>query len=183
MHRDDLRKKLLAYHPVDLEEIKAREMILAFVDREPNCFERSCQEGHITGSAWLENYSGDRFLLTFHRKLQHWFQVGGHADGDSNVLNVALKEAKEESGLKSIEPVSTDIFDLSVHKYIGKDTQPHYHYDVRFYLKAVDPQESIQISEESIDVRWFDKVPDEKSFELVRMFNKWRSWHQTSDKR
>lgn len=94
-----------------------------------------------------------------------------------------MKEVKEESGLKSIEPVSTDIFDLSVHKYIGKDTQPHYHYDVRFYLKAVDPQESIQISEESIDVRWFDKVPDEKSFELVRMFNKWRSWHQTSDKR
>ncbi len=78
------------------------EKIYRFVDEQPTCFERSLSIGHITGSAWIVDLNRNQALLTYHRKLNKWLQLGGHADGDPNVFNVALREAQEESGLKEI---------------------------------------------------------------------------------
>ena len=144
MHRNNLREKLEKYRPSNAEEVHARTLMLNFLNSHADCFERSCGIGHFTGSCWLENYDGTKFLLTLHRKIKIWLQLGGHADGDSDILRVALKEAHEESGLRHIEPVSPEIFDLSVHlvpEYKG--IPAHYHYDVRFIVRASDPDEKI----------------------------------------
>ncbi|MDR2074904.1 MAG: NUDIX hydrolase [Holosporales bacterium] len=149
-------------------------MMLNFLLREPNCFDRSCTEGHFTASGWLEDTFGTNVLLTHHKQFNDWFQLGGHADGDHDLIRVALKETHEESGLLGIELLSDKIFDIDVHlvpEYFG--IQEHYHYDVRFLLRATNENEDIQISDESIDLQWFSKAPTD-SCDLNRMFEKWK---------
>jgi 8-oxo-dGTP pyrophosphatase MutT (NUDIX family) len=105
-------------------------------------------------------------------------QLGGHADCDPDLARVSLREAHEESGLQHIELLSEEIFDIGVHlipEY--KEIPAHYHYDVRFLMRASDPNEDIKISDESEDSRWFDGVsalhPD-SGINIPRMFEKWR---------
>lgn len=179
MHRNDLRERLEKYQPTDQAEKADKAKMLDFLKINENCFERTLTTGHFTGSCWLENYDGTKFLLTLHKKIGLWLQLGGHADGDSDIVRVALKEAHEESGLKHIELVSPDIFDVSVH-LVGeyKGIPAHYHYDVRFLLRAADSREEITISEESTDLRWFGEPPIPRDFhgsELWRMFDKWKA--------
>lgn len=119
----------------------------------PSCFHRTHLPGHITGSAWIVNPDRSGALLVHHAKLNKWVQPGGHADGEENILNVALREAEEETGLKNLRP-SRDIFDVDIHLIPErKDFSAHYHYDIRFFLEA-DPSEQIVVSHESHDVRW-----------------------------
>ncbi len=93
-------------------------------------------------------------LLTHHKKLNQWFQTGGHCDGDSDVLNVALKEAEEETGLKNINVLSPYIFDIDIHLIPERKGIPvHLHFDVRFLLEA-DMNEDLIISSESTDLKW-----------------------------
>ena len=173
------RAKLLclleSYNPKDESEIKYKAQMLEFLKNNEDCFERSCEIGHFTGSSWLENRDGSAFLLTKHRKLGAWFQLGGHADGDNDLLCVSIKEAQEESGVANVFPVSEEIFDLSVHLIPSFGYIPeHYHYDIRFLLKTNENDNAIGISEESIDLRWFrdsEYLIDNK--ETLRMFNKW----------
>ena len=178
MHRNNLREKLEEYDPNNFEEVEAKERMLNFLDANVDCFERSLQQGHFTGSCWLENYDGTKFLLTLHRKIKMWLQVGGHADGDNDLARVALKEAHEESGLEHIELISPKIFDLSVHlvpEYKG--IHAHYHYDVLFIAKATDANEDIKISDESDDLKWFSEPTAEvinADNEILRMFEKWK---------
>ena len=85
----------------------------AFVDSHPDCFHRSCRGGHITGSAWVMDMAGERVLLAHHRKLGRWLQPGGHSDGNPDTLAVALREAREESGL-NVRALDDAIFDINV---------------------------------------------------------------------
>ena len=108
-----------------------------FVETYIDCFERSLQIGHITGSGWVVDHERAHALLTHHRKLNKWLQLGGHADGDPDALRVALREAREESGLTMIRPVSDAIYDIDIHVIPARDSEPeHLHYDVRFLLEA-----------------------------------------------
>jgi 8-oxo-dGTP pyrophosphatase MutT (NUDIX family) len=86
--------------------------MLQFLDAHEDCFERSRLVGHFCGSCWLENCDGTKFLLTLHGKHKRWTPLGGHADGDSDILRVAMREAREESGLEHIDLVSDEIFDI-----------------------------------------------------------------------
>jgi 8-oxo-dGTP pyrophosphatase MutT (NUDIX family) len=130
--------------------------LLRFVESERDCFERRLLSGHVTGSAWIVNPAGDRALLTHHRKLDRWLQLGGHADGDPDILAVALREAREESGLSDVRPLSEAIFDLDVHPIPARGAEPrHLHYDVRFLLEA-DDAAPLTISHESKDLAWVD---------------------------
>ncbi len=132
--------------------------MLRFLRSTPDCFERSNKEGHFTGSAWLVNPAGDKALLTLHRKLKRWMQTGGHADGDTNLLGVALREATEESGIGGICPVSEEIFDIDIHEIPGRPAAKetaHLHYDVRYLLRA--PHEHFCISDESDDLAWWNR--------------------------
>ena len=154
MHRKPFLDLLDAYHPEDSDEIIFKEEFLSFVETYENCFDRSLSIGHITGSAWIVNYSCSKVLLTHHKKLDRWLQLGGHADGDANIIRVATKEAQEESGLTSLSLVSTDIFDLDIHKIPARSAEPeHLHYDIRFLFEAND-SESLHVSSESKNLEW-----------------------------
>lgn len=175
MHREYLLGLLENYIPSDESETSSKGKIVEFVKRNRNCFDRSLEEGHITASAWLLSKDENGALLMHHRKLDGWFQLGGHCDGDSDVLAVAIKEAQEESGILDIVPVSREIFDVDVHLIPDnpKD-KAHYHYDIRFLLK-VNSDEAFKRNEESKELRWVMKNGEMPSKEpsVIRMFEKW----------
>lgn len=126
---------------------------IAFLDSSPDVFYRHHPPGHFTGSAWLVSGDGERVLLTHHRKLERWLQLGGHADGDSDLARVALREAEEESGLVDLQ-VEREIFDLDRHWIPARGDEPgHWHYDVRYVVHATG-SESFAISEESLALAW-----------------------------
>ena len=115
-------------------------------------------------------------LLMHHNKLDIWVQVGGHCDGNPNVLEVAIKEAQEESGINGIEPVSEEIFDIDIHLIPGNTREKeHYHYDVRFLLQVTSDEQIVQ-NRESKELRWIGKkltsLPTQNP-SIIRMFNKW----------
>lgn len=170
--RDELIRLLRSFSPKESSQESAVKDIITFVEREPACAERSHLSGHLTGSAWIVNDARTKVLLLHHRKLNRWMQPGGHADGEFDLLSIALKEAREESGLSRIEPISQEIFDLDIHQIPEfKDIPTHYHFDVRFLLRA-DDSEQPNRNEESNDVRWTEladihKYTDEES--VLRM--------------
>lgn len=126
----------------------------AFVRRQLDCFERTCfDDGHVTGSAWVVCPRRRRVLLTHHRKLGKWLQLGGHSDGDAHTLRVAQREAEEESGL-TVKPINKSVFDIDIHIIPARGDDPeHKHYDVRFLFEA-DDRAPLTISGESNDLRW-----------------------------
>ena len=175
MHRNKLLTLLKNHNPTDPQEVIFTEQITKFVQENPDCFERSLLIGHVTGSAWIVDKSRQFTLLTHHRKLDKWFQTGGHCDGDSDVLNVALKEAQEETGLSDVQMLSPEIFDIDIHEIPERKGVPaHLHYDVRFLFEA-DINEKFTVSSESTDLAWIalSKVPELNDSEsIIRMVRK-----------
>lgn len=165
----------------DNEKDSIRE-VTDFIKTNPDCFCRDNLSGHITGSAWLLNPDENKVLLTYHKKLNKWLQLGGHSDGDSDTWHVALREATEESGILDISFVTQKIFDVDVH-VIPADknsgTLEHKHYDIRFLLKA--PNENFTIGNESFALKWASLTDLENMLAegkiapgIQRMINKWR---------
>lgn len=151
---------------------------LGFLASAPEVFERSHAPGHFTGSAWLVSGDEERVLLTHHRKLGRWLQLGGHADGERDLAQVALREAEEESGLRDllVEPV---VFDLDRHLIPARGEEPaHWHYDVRYVVRA-QGSEAFAISDESLDLAWFsvDALADDPGTDgsLRRMARRWQA--------
>lgn len=141
-----------------------------------DCFTREDREGHFTGSAWLVSADGERVLLTHHRKLGRWLQLGGHADGDTDLARVALREAEEESGLDglTVEPL---LFDLDRHRIPARGVEPeHWHYDVRYVVRA-GANEAFVVSEESHALAWrpIREIAEDAASDdsLRRMARKW----------
>lgn len=156
MHRDPLLSLLEAYRPYDARDREACGLIERFVRAHADCFERTLEEGHVTASAWIVDESRRRCLLTHHRKLGRWLQLGGHTDGDSDTLGSALREAREESGLTRLAPASASIFDCDVHRIPARGAEPeHWHYDVR-YLVVADASEPVVVSAESKELAWVE---------------------------
>lgn len=176
MHRIPLLEKLSIYHPACPDEIDFKERIVNFIQENNECFERSLAIGHVTASCWLLNKEHSHALMLHHAKLNKWFQLGGHCDGQSDTLAVALKEAQEESGIMGIEPISTDIFDIDIHLIPDNPKEKaHYHYDIRYLLHVVSNEQLVQNSE-SKELRWIGKNYSELPTgnpSVVRMFTKW----------
>jgi 8-oxo-dGTP pyrophosphatase MutT (NUDIX family) len=154
VHRQPLLDQLADYAARHPDEAATVGRFVAFIRTEKDCFERSLAAGHITGSAWILSADGGQVLLTHHRKLDRWLQLGGHADGDPDVFAVALKEAREESGLHDFEALLDGIFDLDIHPIPARKGDPeHLHYDVRYLLRATGGTDYV-VSDESHDLRW-----------------------------
>lgn len=143
---EDYRQRWPAEH-----EVVAHFKALLVDTHDP--FSRARLAGHFTASAWLVDRSGTRVLLTHHRKLQRWLQLGGHADGDRNLAAVALLEAQEESGLPDLR-VDPALFDLDRHWIPARGEVPgHWHYDARYVVHA-GADEQYVVSAESLDLAW-----------------------------
>ncbi len=174
-----LFKQLTNYSSQFIEEGIYKQQMLSFLTTAKEPFSRSNQDGHFTASAFLLNSQGDKFFLLHHAKLQKWMQPGGHCDGDSDVLRVAIKEASEESGINNIKFVSSEIFDIDIHRIPSSHGQEtHLHYDVRFLLQTVD-SEALLPNHESTDMIWADKSVAQKlalEHSTERMIEKWQKY-------
>lgn len=176
MHRAPLLQAIASYAAGYPDESSTCERFEAFVKDHANCFSRQLQIGHVTGSAWLVDPTGEQVLLTHHRKLDIWVQLGGHADDDPDPLRVAMREALEESGLVGIACVDAAIFDLDIHRIPARGEEPaHDHFDVRFALCATESTK-FRVSAESKALAWvpvsgLDRYTAEAS--MLRMQEKW----------
>ena len=184
MHRRALIDVLSCYRQTHPAECDVVDRIRALVETHANCFERTCRPGHITAAAWIISADRRRCLLTHHRKLGRWLQLGGHADGEWAVERVALREAQEESGMRRFDFVPIDgailPFDVDIHPIparfdaTGRQIEDaHEHHDMRFLLIA-QPGQEICVSDESHDVAWFtpeevqQRTSDESVLRLLR---------------
>lgn len=152
------------------------DLFLALLAEQGDPYVRERLAGHLTASAWLVDEGGTRVLLTHHRKLGLWLQLGGHADGDCDLVAVALREAEEESGLQGLSVVSA-VYDLDRHWIPEhKGVPAHWHYDVRYVVRA-GTDEAFVVSDESHALAWRSIVAlrdDETADEsLRRMARKW----------
>lgn len=160
---------------------------LAFVRAHDDCLLRTCEVGHITASAWIWSEDETSCLLTHHRKLDRWLQLGGHVDGEPEVQFAALREAQEESGMQRFQllaPAGVLVpLDLDVHPIPQrKDEKEHLHWDVRFLLRA-EPGQDLVVSSESNALRWVERrelpqfVSEESVVRLERRAASWQKQH------
>ena len=177
MSRRPLLGLLGQYRLVYPAEASVVDRITQLVSQHTDCFERTCRPGHITGSAWVLSADRRQCLLVHHRKLGRWLQPGGHADGDPDTLQVAQREACEESGLTRLEPLDRHglPLDIDIHQIParyddrgGLIDDAHEHHDIR-YLFAAAGEEPLAVSAESHDVRWVraEELPSLSSEESV----------------
>lgn len=177
MHRQDLLTRLRSYRPDFMEERAYVQRAIHYIQSNPDVFEREHGPVHVTASTWAVNPAQDRILMVHHGKLHQWFQPGGHADGETDVLQVALKEVAEETGIdgQHIRLLSSDIFDVDMHEVPTVANVPgHGHIDIRF-LVQIDDSLPIPGSHESHEVRWIDLF-------RVTAFNNFRSTYRMVEK-
>jgi 8-oxo-dGTP pyrophosphatase MutT (NUDIX family) len=144
-------------YPEELLMISRFEKFL----QDPFAYDRSNVFGHVTASAFIINTDSTSLLLLHHKKLNMWLQPGGHADGETDVLQVAQKEAAEETGLVDLTLLSDGVGDLDVHIVPAfGNVREHFHFDIRFFFQA--KSDEILKNEESHDVKWIslDKMQD-----------------------
>ena len=148
----------------------------AFLRTDGDVFDRRHGGGHFTGSCWLVSADGRRVLLMHHRKLGLWLQPGGHADGDADLARVALREAREETGLTGLR-VEGGIFDVDRHRIPARRDEPdHWHYDVRYVVRAgLDDRFVVNHESHALAWRSMTEVADDISLDasLRRMARKW----------
>ena len=179
MHRRELLARLDAHRTRFMDEAAFIERTRDFVLAHSDCFHCDLWPGHVTGSAWVVNPARTHVLLLHHRKHDQWFQPGGHADGDADILRVALRETSEETGMdpSHIRLVTQALFDSDVHVIPASHRGPrHSHYDIRF-LVEMDDDIAIPGNDESHDVRWvaLDRVPRfNNNRSTLRMLDKTR---------
>ena len=163
---DELLALLSAHEPTDATEHSHRERIEEFVRRHDDPFDRLLPEGHLTGSAFVLDPAG-RVLLTHHRKLGIWVQLGGHADGERSASEVAMREAREESGLTDCEfapSLMADgrplLLDVDVHRIPARrDEAEHDHLDLRFLLRTAQPERIVADARETKALEWVE-IPE-----------------------
>jgi len=156
----DLREAIERYKPFNEQEEHDKALILNALKTEKGVFSRDNALAHMTASAWVINPQHDKALMVYHNIYKSWSWLGGHADGDENLLNAAIREVKEESGVVDVKPLFTDIFSLEVltvdgHIKNGHYVSSHLHLNVTYLLEVDDKDPLFVKPDENSGVRWF----------------------------
>jgi len=153
----------------EMKNPRSASLVLDFkklLQETPHPFSRDQYPGHLTGSCFVVNPEFSQILLMNHKKLGKWLQMGGHAEGESDIASVALREAWEEAGTQQIELVNSSILDIDIHLIPARKNEPeHFHYDVRFLAVCRDPQSIQKQEEECADLKWFSW---EQAYEVAK---------------
>lgn len=165
------------YNPFNEQEKQDKKVALDYITTFPNILTRENEFAHMTASSWIVNKDRTKVLMIFHNIYQSWAWTGGHADGEDNLRNVAIRETMEETGIKNIKPLQEDIFSLELlcvdgHVKRGKYVSSHIHINVTYLLEA-DESEALSIKEdENSGVRWIDiddavQISNEENMKVV----------------
>lgn len=162
----ELIKQVSSYLPVNEQEARDKAQILRFLESGEDIFTRENQTAHLTASSWVVSPDRRQVLMIYHNLYHSWAWMGGHADGDRDLLAVAVRETMEESGLTSVTPISRDIFSLEIltvdgHIKRGSYVPSHLHLNVTYLLEA-DPSLPLHIKpDENSGVAWVsvEEVP------------------------
>lgn len=155
-----LLSALSSYDPWNEQESADRDEIIRQIKNNPNIFTRENSNAHMTASSWIVNRSRSRVLMVYHNIYDSWSWTGGHADGETDLLSVALREAMDETGIRHVRPVSESIYSLEIltvdgHVKKGKYVSSHLHLNVTYLLEADDRDELISKEDENKAVAWF----------------------------
>lgn len=155
----DLKTQIGNYKPYNEQEERDKKVMLEYINTFDNVLTRDNEFGHFTASSWAVNKEKTKVLMIYHNIYQSWACTGGHADGEADLLNVAIKELKEETGVKNVKILKDDIFSLEVvtvngHVKRRKYVSSHVHLNLT-YLLEVDENETLHIKEdENSGVKW-----------------------------
>ena len=155
----ELLKQIENYKPLNEKEIQDKKVIIDFMKKNTNCLLRENEIAHFTTSGWIVNKKRDKVLMIYHNIYDSWAWVGGHADGDSDLLHVVKKEIEEETGITKLNQLYDGIYGLNIltveaHKKRGKQVNAHLHFDIEYLFEA-DENDKLSIKEdENSNVGW-----------------------------
>lgn len=155
-----LQERIAAYVPYNEQEENDKRLMLRYLSQFDDLLHRENEMAHMTASAWVVSPDRTQVLLAYHNVYDSWSWLGGHADGEEDLLAVAIREVREESGVRHLRPVSEDIYSLEIlpvdaHHKRGKFVSPHLHLNLTFLLEA-DPADAVRVKEdENSAVSWF----------------------------
>lgn len=169
-----LNEQIENYEPFDEQEQRDKEQFLKFIKTFDDVLTRDNIFGHFSASAFVVNKEKNKMVVVYHNINDGWIYPGGHADGEDNLLNVAIREVEEETGLKT-KILNKSIFSISSapvkgHVKRGKYVSAHLHFDVVYLLEADDTQPLIFRDDESRGVKWisFDEADDKTMCDFIR---------------
>lgn len=178
---EDLTYQLLSYTPENEQEARDREQILQWLGSGLELYSRDCAAAHLTASAWVVSPNRKKVLMAYHNLYHSWAWTGGHADGDRDLSNVAQRECMEESGIRSLRQLMTDIFSLEIlsvdgHEKRGKYVSTHLHLNITFLFEAEETEALTMKPDENSGVAWIpvSQLPEKVSepWMLERIYSK-----------
>ena len=161
MKNKDLYEQILYYTPENEQEENDKRLMLKSLTEFDDVLTRDNEMFHFTTSAWIVNKDRTKVLMVYHNIYDSWSWIGGHADGNSNLLNVIKREVEEESGITNLKLLENGIFGLSIHAVKphikrGKYVSSHLHYDLQYLFEASE-RDALKIAlNESSNVGWLD---------------------------
>lgn len=155
----NIREEIINYRPFCEQEEHDKELICRALEWS-DVFKRDNPIAHMTASAWVVNERRDKVLMAYHNIYKSWSWLGGHADGDEDLLAVAMREVREESGIRCVRPISKDIFSLESlqvegHEKRGSYVSSHLHLNITYLLEASEDQNLSTKPDENSAVSWF----------------------------
>lgn len=158
----ELLEQLEGYVPFNEQEERDRAVLLSLLRSGWDLWTRENETAHMTVSAWVVNRDRTKVLMAYHNIFDSWSWLGGHADGQRDLLAVALREVREESGLAEVHPVSGDLFSLEIltvdgHEKRGRYVSSHLHINVTYLVEADDREPLAVKPDENSAVAWFDR--------------------------
>lgn len=154
-----LRQQIQNYEPYNEQEEKDKQIMLKYIDMFNDVLTRNNEFGHFTASSWVVNKQRTKVLMLYHNIYKSWTLSGGHADGETDLLGTAIRELKEETGVKNIKILSEGIYSLEAapvegHTKRGKYVPSHVHLNLTYLLEVDENEETTIKEDENSGIKW-----------------------------